>query len=37
MRLVGHLAIAVAVWALLTVVNNNVDPLMNYYIALAAM
>jgi ABC-type branched-subunit amino acid transport system permease subunit len=37
MRLVGHLAIAFAVWLVLTFVNNQVDPLMNYYIALAAM
>lgn len=37
MRLVFHLLVAFAVWAVLTVVNNRVDPLMNYYIALAAM
>ncbi len=37
MRLVSHLAIAAAVWLVLSFVNDRVDPLMNYYIALAAM
>ena len=37
MRLVGHLAIAALVWFVLTFINDRVDPLMNYYIALAAM
>ena len=36
-RLVLHAVIVIVVWLLLTAVNNNVDPLMNYYIALVAM
>jgi ABC-type branched-subunit amino acid transport system permease subunit len=36
-RLVVHAALAVAIWWVLAWVNNSVDPLMNYYIALAAM
>jgi branched-chain amino acid transport system permease protein len=36
-RLVGHAALVIAIWLALTWVNGNVDPLMNYYIALAAM
>ncbi|MEI6362918.1 MAG: branched-chain amino acid ABC transporter permease [Actinomycetes bacterium] len=36
-RLLLHLAIVVAVFVLMMVVNDHVDPLMNYYIALAAM
>ncbi len=37
MRLVAHVAIAFAAWVVLTLVNNSVEPLMSYYIALAAM
>jgi ABC-type branched-subunit amino acid transport system permease subunit len=36
-RLVSHLAFAFAVWLVMMLVVNNVDPLMNYYIALVAM
>jgi ABC-type branched-subunit amino acid transport system permease subunit len=36
-RLVLHAALALAIWWVLAWVNNSVDPLMNYYIALAAM
>jgi branched-chain amino acid transport system permease protein len=36
-RLVLHLAIVVVIWLVMTWVNNAVDPLMNYYIALVAM
>ena len=36
-RLVLHGLIVVAVWLGMTWVNNTVDPLMNYYIALVAM
>jgi ABC-type branched-subunit amino acid transport system permease subunit len=36
-RLITHLGAAVLVWFALTIVTGNVDPLMNYYIALAAM
>lgn len=36
-RLVTHGAVVVLIWLGMTWVNNNVDPLMNYYIALVAM
>jgi ABC-type branched-subunit amino acid transport system permease subunit len=36
-RLVLHLAIVVVIWLAMTWVNNSVDALMNYYIALVAM
>ena len=36
-RLVGHAALVLVIWLALTWVNGNVDPLLNYYIALAAM
>jgi ABC-type branched-subunit amino acid transport system permease subunit len=36
-RLVTHLAIVIVVWFAMLWVNNTVDPLMNYYIALVAM
>ena len=36
-RLVTHLVIVVVIWLGMTWVNGNVDPLMNYYIALVAM
>ena len=36
-RLVTHAAVVIVVWFLMLWVNNNVDPLMNYYIALVAM
>ncbi len=36
-RLVMHAALFVVIWAILMWVNGRVDPLMNYYIALAAM
>jgi ABC-type branched-subunit amino acid transport system permease subunit len=36
-RLVTHAAIVIVVWFVMMWVNNNVDPLMNYYIALVAM
>ena len=36
-RLVLHAALVVAIWVGMTWVNNAVDPLMNYYIALVAM
>lgn len=36
-RLITHAAVVVVIWLLMTWVNNNVDPLMNYYIALVAM
>jgi ABC-type branched-subunit amino acid transport system permease subunit len=36
-RLVLHALIVIAVWLVMMRVNDTVDPLMNYYIALAAM
>ena len=36
-RLVFHAAIAIVAWGLLFFVNDRVDPLMNYYIAYAAV
>jgi ABC-type branched-subunit amino acid transport system permease subunit len=36
-RLVLHAALVIVVWIGMTWVNNSVDPLMNYYIALVAM
>jgi len=36
-RLVVHLALVVVIWLAMTWVNNQVDPLMDYYIALVAM
>jgi len=36
-RLVTHAAIVIVVWLVMLFVNDNVDPLMNYYIALVAM
>ncbi len=36
-RLIGHLAIVVVIWAVLLRINDAVDPLMSYYLALAAM
>ncbi len=36
-RLVTHAAVVIVVWFAMLWVNNNVDPLMNYYIALVAM
>ena len=36
-RLATHLAIVIVVWFAMMWVNNSVDPLMNYYIALVAM
>lgn len=36
-RLVTHAAAVVIIWLVMTWINNNVDPLMNYYIALVAM
>ena len=36
-RLVLHLALVVAIWLVMTWVNNSVDALTNYYIALVAM
>ena len=36
-RLVTHAAVVIVVWFVMLWVNNNVDPLMNYYIALVAM
>jgi ABC-type branched-subunit amino acid transport system permease subunit len=36
-RLVLHLAVVVVIWLAMTWVNNSVDALMNYYIALVAM
>lgn len=36
-RLVSHAALVIVVWLVMAWVNNTVDPLMNYYIALVAM
>ena len=36
-RLVSHAALVLVVWFVMLWVNNTVDPLMNYYIALVAM
>ena len=36
-RLVMHAVFVVVIWAVLMFINGRVDPLMNYYIALAAM
>ena len=36
-RLVLHLAVVVVIWLVMTWINNQVDPLMDYYIALVAM
>lgn len=36
-RLISHLVIVLAIWAALMRVNDSIDPLMSYYLALAAM
>ncbi len=36
-RLVLHLPLVIAIWALLSVVNSLIDPLWSYYLALTAM
>ena len=36
-RLISHLVIVVVIWAALLRINDAVDPLMSYYLALAAM
>ena len=36
-RLISHLVIVLVIWAALLRINDSVDPLMSYYLALAAM
>jgi hypothetical protein len=36
-RFLSHLAIVFVIWAALMRINDGIDPLMSYYLALAAM